>query len=304
MKLHSTRISLSLLLASYHPLVYALCSVEANECSGLMLAASSALLNHILPYPAAHSSAERNDETLSEEYSSSDLEFYPQLYYSLMDDWDFDARLEGHTIDNSDTEHIRKWLRSPPQYVDTHSDVQEAPAAGRLVFQAGEFQSVYSGDAHRARVDVVITCFFIDTASESVLVYLRVIQHVLRPGGLWINAGPLHYHRATSTPYSHSYLQRIIAAAGFDLLESRVVEADYCGEAQAMMKPEFYRVPISVYRKQTEIPSSGDFLGEEESSFMSFPNVASLTEQLKALADDWADQNSHKRDEIFIVHEP
>ncbi|SJM87470.1 related to UPF0586 protein YNL092W [Zygosaccharomyces bailii] len=42
-------------------------------------------------------------------------------------------------------------------------------------------------------VSVVITNFFIDTSSN-ILDYLETIEHVLVPGGLWINFGPLLYH--------------------------------------------------------------------------------------------------------------
>lgn len=41
--------------------------------------------------------------------------------------------------------------------------------------------------------DVVITNFFIDTASN-IIDYLYSISHVLIPGGIWINFGPLLYH--------------------------------------------------------------------------------------------------------------
>ncbi|AMD21554.1 HFL302Wp [Eremothecium sinecaudum] len=41
--------------------------------------------------------------------------------------------------------------------------------------------------------DVVITCFFIDTANN-ILDYIETIHNVLKPGGYWINFGPLLYH--------------------------------------------------------------------------------------------------------------
>ncbi|GAV53372.1 hypothetical protein ZYGR_0AI06560 [Zygosaccharomyces rouxii] len=41
--------------------------------------------------------------------------------------------------------------------------------------------------------NVVITNFFIDTASN-IIDYLHSISHVLIPGGIWINFGPLLYH--------------------------------------------------------------------------------------------------------------
>lgn len=36
----------------------------------------------------------------------------------------------------------------------------------------------------------MVTCFFIDT-STNVLDYLHVFSTLLKPGGLWINHGPL-----------------------------------------------------------------------------------------------------------------
>jgi hypothetical protein len=38
--------------------------------------------------------------------------------------------------------------------------------------------------------DAIVTLFFIDTA-ENVLQYLDVIKQLLKPGGVWINYGPL-----------------------------------------------------------------------------------------------------------------
>ena len=42
--------------------------------------------------------------------------------------------------------------------------------------------------------------------------YIAVISHVLRPGGLWVNAGPLHYHMGgrTRIPYSAAELQQVV----------------------------------------------------------------------------------------------
>ncbi|CAM9952703.1 unnamed protein product, partial [Phaeothamnion confervicola] len=65
---------------------------------------------------------------------------------------------------------------------------------GTLSFQLGSFQQIYlAGGMHRGAFDAVVTSFFIDTA-ENVVGYIATIRHVLRPGGLWINLGPLHWH--------------------------------------------------------------------------------------------------------------
>ncbi|OBA19893.1 N2227-domain-containing protein [Metschnikowia bicuspidata var. bicuspidata NRRL YB-4993] len=41
--------------------------------------------------------------------------------------------------------------------------------------------------------DIVATCFFVDTA-HNVIDYLKSIRHCLKPGGRWLNIGPLHWH--------------------------------------------------------------------------------------------------------------
>lgn len=43
------------------------------------------------------------------------------------------------------------------------------------------------------RFDVLATCFFLDTASN-IIDYLKAIFHCLKPGGIWINFGPLLWH--------------------------------------------------------------------------------------------------------------
>lgn len=59
----------------------------------------------------------------------------------------------------------------------------------------GEFLIVYKEDFECW--DAVVTCFFIDTA-HNVLDYLEKIWEMLKPGGLWINIGPLLYHYSDS----------------------------------------------------------------------------------------------------------
>ena len=48
--------------------------------------------------------------------------------------------------------------------------------------------------------DAVATCFFIDTA-HNVVEYLEIISRCLRPGGVWVNFGPLLYHWADARSY-------------------------------------------------------------------------------------------------------
>ena len=72
---------------------------------------------------------------------------------------------------------------------------------------AGEFLESYS-DQENAW-DCVLTCFFIDTAPV-IIEYITVIHKILKPGGFWINLGPLLYHwQVGITQWVHSSLQKI-----------------------------------------------------------------------------------------------
>lgn len=45
--------------------------------------------------------------------------------------------------------------------------------------------------------------FYISSFLEKVIDYVRVIHHMLRPGGVWINQGPLLYHWTTDSEGNH-----------------------------------------------------------------------------------------------------
>lgn len=61
-----------------------------------------------------------------------------------------------------------------------------------------DISDFYLAENHETRlsnpkVNVVITCFFIDT-SPNIIEYLKSIRHILIPEGIWINFGPLQWH--------------------------------------------------------------------------------------------------------------
>merc|ERR1719499_2098893 len=66
-------------------------------------------------------------------------------------------------------------------------------ADAALSMAAGEFIEVYKEQI--GYWDAVLTCFFLDTA-KNVFLYVRTIAQIIRPGGLWINIGPLLFHYA------------------------------------------------------------------------------------------------------------
>lgn len=107
---------------------------------------------------------------------------------------------------------------------------------------AGEFLEVYRGSKEHARQwDAVITCYFIDTA-HNVCDYIETIQSVLKPGGLWINLGPLQYHyenvpHETSLELNYEELRLVILAHGFEFVEERRnVPCTYAGNKLLMLQ--------------------------------------------------------------------
>ena len=67
----------------------------------------------------------------------------------------------------------------------------EEPEKYDFAMASGEFIDVF-GDNPKS-FDCIVTCFFIDTA-HNLMDYTSAINKILKPGGLWVNIGPLHWH--------------------------------------------------------------------------------------------------------------
>ena len=68
-----------------------------------------------------------------------------------------------------------------------------------------------------ASVDVVVTPWFIDAADADPRVIAAAINRVLRPGGRWLNFGPLRFNGAASRQYTIDEVREIVAEGGFAL---------------------------------------------------------------------------------------
>jgi uncharacterized protein YbaR (Trm112 family)/SAM-dependent methyltransferase len=66
-------------------------------------------------------------------------------------------------------------------------------------------------------LDVVVTSWFIDAARADLRQTAAAINRVLRPGGLWVNLGPLRFHAVLSRAYTIEEAHEIVAASGFEL---------------------------------------------------------------------------------------
>jgi hypothetical protein len=72
-------------------------------------------------------------------------------------------------------------------------DVDLTSNIPRISWTVADFLEVTKVPEEASSYDVVVTCFFLDTATN-VLDYIHAIHSVLVSGGRWINAGPLHWH--------------------------------------------------------------------------------------------------------------
>jgi SAM-dependent methyltransferase len=64
---------------------------------------------------------------------------------------------------------------------------------GNMGMSAADFIPLYSQETQKNTFDAVATVFFIDT-SPNLIRYIETIRNCLKPGGLWINVGPLLWH--------------------------------------------------------------------------------------------------------------
>lgn len=77
---------------------------------------------------------------------------------------------------------------------------------------------VYTEENHW---DCVATCFFIDCANN-IVQFIETIYKILKPGGIWINLGPLLYHFSDmpmeeSIEPSYSEVRDVIRGLGFQI---------------------------------------------------------------------------------------
>uniref|UniRef100_UPI00358FC6E9 carnosine N-methyltransferase n=1 Tax=Myxine glutinosa TaxID=7769 RepID=UPI00358FC6E9 len=113
------------------------------------------------------------------------------------------------------------------------------PDGSNFSMTAGDFLEIYADEEDAW--DCVATCFFIDTA-HNIIDYIEAIWKILKPGGVWINMGPLLYHyenapNEMSVEFSFEDVKEIILKLGFHIEVQRdCVESRYTGNARSMMK--------------------------------------------------------------------
>ncbi|KZO94744.1 N2227-domain-containing protein [Calocera viscosa TUFC12733] len=107
---------------------------------------------------------------------------------------------------------------------------------------AGDFEEVYGLRAQdqAAAWDAILTCFFIDTA-KNIVSYLEIIHHLLAPGGVWINFGPLLWHfennhtKDISIELNLAEIKVLAEKIGFKIENEKMIETTYVGHQDSML---------------------------------------------------------------------
>jgi carnosine N-methyltransferase len=155
-------------------LVFDICragyTVEGNEISYHELMASSLVLNHI-PKPGQYTIAPfalscSNHLTRADQFRT----------YSIPD-------------------------IHPGTELKNGEKVGKVQAHDRMSMATGDFCVLYSQPNSKGTFDAVATVFFVDTA-PNIIRYIEAVHNCLRPGGLWINLGPLLWHHASRSQSS------------------------------------------------------------------------------------------------------
>ncbi|KAF2354295.1 N2227-like [Trinorchestia longiramus] len=120
----------------------------------------------------------------------------------------------------------------------------DLPPNSQLTMAAGDFLEIYT---EPDSWDCVATCFFIDCASN-IVSFVQTIYKILKPGGQWVNLGPLLYHYAEqeeedSIEPSYDHLISIVRKIGFIISEERTdVPTSYAQNPNSMLKTEYQSV--------------------------------------------------------------
>lgn len=100
-----------------------------------------------------------------------------------------------------------------------------------LTFTPGDFLELYRAQATH---DAVVTLFFIDTASN-IVSYLETLYGLLKPGGVWINLGPLLWYGNPAMELPLEDVLHLAQLVGFKIeRQSEIKAARYTADEEGM----------------------------------------------------------------------
>lgn len=126
----------------------------------------------------------------------------------------------------------------------------------------GEFIQLYDSASQKARFDGLITAFALDTSSN-ILRYVRTVAHVLKPGGIWANFGPLAYDTDHDEGHGHSMELsweelRYAVSHFFEIKEEDFADSLYAANAESMMQIQYTCIYFAAIRNNNPAMGIGE----------------------------------------------
>lgn len=257
-------------------------TVQGNEFSLYMLLASDFILNGpvVSVSSVAAAAAAQGPELSPPSNQPRPLSISPWLLetrnvHNMVDPFrtvqipdvdPFDMVISAHLPETAPTEIASN---------DTSSKLP--PMGSDFSMTAGDFTSIYSVESEANAWDGVVSCFFLD-ASPNIIEYLQTIHHMLKPNGILINFGPLHWHWSgpamlltdeTMSDYYDRYdhldkkylqsydycwedIQTILQNIGFTIIEqTNGIPAHYTADPRSMIQTEYRCIHFVAQKKGT-----------------------------------------------------
>ncbi|GKY99129.1 hypothetical protein MPSEU_000868400 [Mayamaea pseudoterrestris] len=108
------------------------------------------------------------------------------------------------------TNEVDSELRYAPVTIE-RADLTLLPRGASLSYTVSDFCTL---PMPQQSYDVVVTCFFLDTATN-MYDYIHKIYNALAVNGTWINVGPLQWHANAQVLVSANELRELIMSMGF-----------------------------------------------------------------------------------------
>ncbi|KAI8913922.1 N2227-domain-containing protein [Powellomyces hirtus] len=169
-------------------------------------------------------------------------------------EFSFYMLLGSHFILNRATEvnqfELYPWIHSFSNHLNASAQLNAVripdvltngiPSTAEFSMVAGDFTEVYGTPDNEGAWDVIVTCFFIDTA-KNIVDYIDIMHRALKPNGLWINLGPLLYHwegmeNEMSIELTLEELKYVVRKKGFRLENEKTIRTPYASNAFGMLK--------------------------------------------------------------------
>jgi len=135
------------------------------------------------------------------------------------------------------------------------AEAAQSSTAPAFVMVPGDFIKTYGkGCVGHRKFDAIVTCFFIDTATDLVELF-GAMDDLLGEGGIWVNVGPLNWRKEAHLKLTYDEIVAVWESMGYEFLSKKRIDCDYHMPRGHKMYTESYQGALSVARKRGPNPS-------------------------------------------------